>query len=228
LKVFKDSKEEPAESRKEIMQISTNSNPTSPFQAPSKASSAVTADDTTSNSPPSSSSATSTATITANDFLQLLVTELQNQDPTANTDPNEYVDQLVQVNSLQQQIQMNQTLDGGPTLTGATSGVLQELTQMNQTLTGDVASTGSSSSASLHAAPSSTHATALASGSAGNLSTASNPTMQASAETVANALAASPNHTGSGGENLAGQIPTSQIGAFQQFAARLRASAPTP
>jgi hypothetical protein len=59
----------------------------------------------------------------------LLVTELQNQDPTADTDPNEYVDQLVQVNSLQQLIQMNQTLDGGPTLTGASNGVLQERTR---------------------------------------------------------------------------------------------------
>jgi flagellar basal-body rod modification protein FlgD len=46
--------------------------------------------------------------ITANDFLTLLVTELKNQDPTANTDPNAYVDQLVQVNSLQQLIQINQ------------------------------------------------------------------------------------------------------------------------
>lgn len=45
--------------------------------------------------------------ITANDFLTLLVTELKNQDPTANTDPNAYVDQLVQVNSLQQLIQIN-------------------------------------------------------------------------------------------------------------------------
>src|SRR5580704_13661632 len=72
-----------------------------------------------SSSSSSDSDSTSTATITANDFLQLLVTELQNQDPTANTDPNEYVDQLVQVNSLQQQIQMNQTMDGGPTLTGS-------------------------------------------------------------------------------------------------------------
>src|SRR6201995_3663486 len=46
--------------------------------------------------------------ITANDFLTLLVTELKNQDPTANTDPNAYVDQLVQVNSLQQLVQINQ------------------------------------------------------------------------------------------------------------------------
>jgi flagellar basal-body rod modification protein FlgD len=50
------------------------------------------------------------ATITANDFLTLLVTELKNQDPTANTDPNQYVNQLVQVNSLEQLISINQTL----------------------------------------------------------------------------------------------------------------------
>ncbi len=36
------------------------------------------------------------ATITANDFLTLLVTEMQNQDPTADTDPNEYINQLVE------------------------------------------------------------------------------------------------------------------------------------
>lgn len=51
-----------------------------------------------------------TATIAANDFLTLLVTEMKNQDPTATTDPNEYVNQLVQVNSLQQLISINETL----------------------------------------------------------------------------------------------------------------------
>jgi flagellar basal-body rod modification protein FlgD len=50
------------------------------------------------------------AGITANDFLTLLVTEMKNQDPTANTDPNEYINQLVQVNSLEQLISINQTL----------------------------------------------------------------------------------------------------------------------
>ena len=58
----------------------------------------------------SSSSSSSTATISANDFLTLLVTEMQNQDPTADTDPNEYINQLVNVNSLEQLISINQTL----------------------------------------------------------------------------------------------------------------------
>jgi len=35
---------------------------------------------------------------------------MKNQDPTANTDPNEYINQLVQVNSLEQLISINQTL----------------------------------------------------------------------------------------------------------------------
>ncbi len=52
----------------------------------------------------------SSAAITANDFLLLLVTEMKNQDPTAHTDPNEYINQLVQVNSLQQLISINETL----------------------------------------------------------------------------------------------------------------------
>ena len=62
------------------------------------------------------------ATISANDFLTLLVTEMKNQDPTATTDPNEYINQLVNVNSLQQLIAINQTLSSSLTApaTGST------------------------------------------------------------------------------------------------------------
>ena len=49
-------------------------------------------------------------TITANDFLTLLVSELKNQDPTQPTDPTTYIQQLVGVNSLQQLIQINQSV----------------------------------------------------------------------------------------------------------------------
>jgi flagellar basal-body rod modification protein FlgD len=67
------------------------------------------------------------ATISANDFLTLLVTEMQNQDPTSDTDPNEYINQLVNVNSLEQLIDINQTLTtdlGSPSSTsGATTQV---------------------------------------------------------------------------------------------------------
>jgi len=68
---------------------------------------ATTAADSSSSS---SSADSSSSTISANDFLTLLVTEMQNQDPTADTDPNEYINQLVQVNSLEQLIDINQNL----------------------------------------------------------------------------------------------------------------------
>jgi len=159
----------------------------------------------------SSSSGTANATITANDFLQLLVTELQNQDPTADTDPNEYVDQLVQVNSLQQLIQMNQTLDGGPTLTGASSGVLQQLNQVNEALDGDLTSSnGQANSARLAASAKAPHAK-----TGGNLSPVSNAKLHAAAERVASAL--SP-----GAQQAIGAEPTQ---AFAEFAERLRAGA---
>ncbi len=61
------------------------------------------------------------ATISANDFLSLLVTEMQNQDPTADTDPNEYINQLVNVNSLEQLISINQTLSTAMGSTGTTT-----------------------------------------------------------------------------------------------------------
>ena len=76
----------------------------------------------------SASGSASSATITANDFLTLLVTEMQNQDPTANTDPNEYINQLVQVNSLEQLIGINQTLSTalGPSDTTTNQGAQPE------------------------------------------------------------------------------------------------------
>jgi len=68
-------------------------------------------------------SSAGSATISANDFLSLLVTEMQNQDPTATTDPNEYINQLVNVNSLEQLVDINQTLSStAGQSTGAAAG----------------------------------------------------------------------------------------------------------
>jgi flagellar basal-body rod modification protein FlgD len=74
----------------------------------------------------SSSSTTGSTTVTASDFLQLLVAEMKNQDPTANTDPNEYINQLVQVNSLEQLVQINQDLGGtsGSSTSGETANAI--------------------------------------------------------------------------------------------------------
>ena len=74
-------------------------------QASGVTANAVTAKTATTSS--GSTGDTGDATITADDFLTLLVTELQNQDPTSDSDPNAYVNQLVDVNSLQQLISIN-------------------------------------------------------------------------------------------------------------------------
>jgi flagellar basal-body rod modification protein FlgD len=74
----------------------------------------------------SNTASSDSATISSNDFLTLLVTEMQNQDPTADTDPNEYINQLVNVNSLEQLVSINQTLTtglGSPTANAAGSTV---------------------------------------------------------------------------------------------------------
>jgi flagellar basal-body rod modification protein FlgD len=92
----------------------------------------------------SSTSDTSDATISANDFLTLLVTEMQNQDPTADTDPNEYINQLVQINSLEQLIDINQNLSD---VLGTASSSTQPSGQV-QSATG----TGATASAKAQAA----------------------------------------------------------------------------
>jgi flagellar basal-body rod modification protein FlgD len=51
-------------------------------------------------------------------FLQLLVAQLQNQDPTQPQDGTQFVAQLAQFSSLEQEIQMRQDLDA---LAGATT-----------------------------------------------------------------------------------------------------------
>jgi flagellar basal-body rod modification protein FlgD len=87
-------------------------------QATPKAATSPTTGTTTSTS--------SNSNITASDFLTLLVSELKNQDPTQPTDPNQYITQLAQVNSLQQLISINQgigTLDSAiPTPSSSSSG----------------------------------------------------------------------------------------------------------
>ena len=55
-------------------------------------------------------------------FMQLLVAQLQNQDPTNPVDPTTFTSQLVQFNMLDQLSQINQTLTTAfDTTAGATS-----------------------------------------------------------------------------------------------------------
>ncbi len=77
----------------------------------------------TSNANGAASAAGGSSNITANDFLTLLVSELKNQDPTQPTDPNQYISQLVGVNSLQQLISINKGLTSIETPAGASSPI---------------------------------------------------------------------------------------------------------
>jgi len=80
--------------------------------------------DATTSTGTSTSNTGDSSDITSDDFLTLLVSELKNQDPTQPTDPNAYITQLAQVNSLQQLISINQgigTLDGAISGTSSTS-----------------------------------------------------------------------------------------------------------
>jgi flagellar basal-body rod modification protein FlgD len=81
--------------------------------------------DATTSTNNSSNSGSNSSDITSDDFLTLLVSELKNQDPTQPTDPNQYITQLAQVNSLQQLISINQgigTLDGAIAAPSSSSG----------------------------------------------------------------------------------------------------------
>ncbi len=78
---------------------------------------------TTANTAPQTTTGTSTGTSTGstsdpvnslaneNTFLQLLVAQLKNQDPESPQDGTQFVAQLAQFSSLEQELQMRQDLD---------------------------------------------------------------------------------------------------------------------
>ncbi|MGA3082589.1 MAG: flagellar hook capping FlgD N-terminal domain-containing protein [Terracidiphilus sp.] len=135
----------------------------------------------------SDSAGSDSATISANDFLTLLVTEMKNQDPTADTDPNEYINQLVNVNSLEQLISINQTLttDLGSPIPSAAS----------------VVPAAQASGAS--AQPQTAHA-------GGGLAPAQSPSPPGSAS-VAGAIAAASAKFAPGNLNIPAALPAAQI-----------------
>src|SRR5580698_2327797 len=86
------------------------------------------------------------ATVNFDQFLTLLVAELQNQDPTAPTDPTQYMSQLASFSSVGQQIQTNTTL--GTMLTSQQLSQAEHL--IGQTITSaDGSTTGTVASVSL-------------------------------------------------------------------------------
>ena len=94
----------------------------------------------------SASSAAATATtqsLNYNDFLSLLMAEMQNQDPTAPMDPSQMVSQLATVSEVGQAVQTNTSLASlltSTSLTQAEQLVGQTITSSDGSTSGQVAS----------------------------------------------------------------------------------------
>ena len=71
----------------------------------------VSASSSAANGSSSSSSITGSINMNKDDFLQLLMAQLQNQDPLSPEDPKDFVSQLAQFSSLEQQINSNSNLE---------------------------------------------------------------------------------------------------------------------
>ena len=101
-----------------------------------------------------------TNTLNYNDFLTLLMTELQHQDPTQPMDPTQMVSQLATVSQVGQAVQTNTTLSSllttsqlaqaeqlvGQSITstdGRTSGVVDTVTVSSTGVTANLAGGGS-------------------------------------------------------------------------------------
>ena len=72
-----------------------------------------------------STTATSKSVPTEQTFLQLLVAQLQNQDPLNPTDGTQFLSQLTQISSLEQLLEIRQDMDklsGGTTPSGGSGG----------------------------------------------------------------------------------------------------------
>jgi flagellar basal-body rod modification protein FlgD len=68
---------------------------------------------TAANPASQTASAASSATDTNDMFLQLLVTQLKSQSPLDPVDPNQFVGQLVQFNTLDQIVRIRELLEQG-------------------------------------------------------------------------------------------------------------------
>src|SRR5208282_4077239 len=90
-------------------------------------------------------------TLDYNEFLQLLVAQLKNQDPTNPTDPTQFVSQLASFSSVEQQVNTNTMLSSLLTqsaIAQAPSLIGQTITSADGKTTGQVASIQITSSGS--------------------------------------------------------------------------------
>jgi flagellar basal-body rod modification protein FlgD len=107
---------------------------------------------TTTSAQATSSAASSTDnTLNYNNFLQLLVAQLQNQDPTNPSDPTAFVSQLASFSAVEQQVNTNSKLDALLTqteLSQAGSMIGLTVTSSDGAVSGQIASVQITSSGS--------------------------------------------------------------------------------
>jgi flagellar basal-body rod modification protein FlgD len=115
----------------------------------------VTATSSTTSAAASTSSATAAgATVNYNEFLQLMVAELKNQDPTQPTDPTQFMSQLASFSQVEQQIKTNTKLDTMLTaqaLSQADATIGRKVTSADGATTGVISSVAISSTGALTA-----------------------------------------------------------------------------
>jgi flagellar basal-body rod modification protein FlgD len=98
------------------------------------------------SSVPSATVASTTAksvTLNYNQFLQLLMTEMKNQDPTQPMDPTQQLSQLASFSAVEQQVQTNSTLTSllnTTAISQAESAVGRKVTSADGTASGTISS----------------------------------------------------------------------------------------
>ena len=85
-----------------------------------------------------SSSTSASSTLDYNDFLQLMITQLQNQDPLNPTDSSEFMSQIAEFSNVEQAIKTNSKLDQ----LLVNSNISQASTMIGLTITGTDGTTG--------------------------------------------------------------------------------------
>src|ERR1700722_12895300 len=98
------------------------------------ANAAAAASGATTNSNNALAQATSASKIGSNfnTFINILTTQLKNQDPTSATDPNQFTQELVQFAGVEQQLNTNNDLQSLITLQKNSSGTNADLNYMGQ------------------------------------------------------------------------------------------------
>lgn len=97
----------------------------------------------TSQTTSTTQTSSSSPTLAYNQFLTLLVTEMQNQDPTKPMDPTQTVSQLASFSAVEQAVQTNSTLTSllnSSVLSQASSFIGKTVTSADGSVSGVVAS----------------------------------------------------------------------------------------